>query len=70
VIAPDFATVERLAIKLCEQSRGAGHWERHKTKRQHWRDKAMAILAEQQEAKRTVYAGVKDSLANIMGGRW
>lgn len=66
----DFKTVERLAIQLCEEARGAGHWEKYKTKRQHWRDKAMALLDAQAAAKRSTYDRVKDSLANIMGGRW
>ena len=31
----DFETIERLAIQMCEESRGVGHWEKYKTKRQH-----------------------------------
>lgn len=47
----DFETVERLAIQMCEESRGVGHWEKHKTKRQHWRDKAMRLLDIRDQSK-------------------
>lgn len=54
----DFETVERLAIQMCEESRGAGHWEKYKTKRQHWRDKAMHLLdiREQSNAPHIVHS--------------
>ena len=56
MIGMDFATVESLAKKLCEESGGPGHWEKYKTKRQHWRDKAMAVLAEQPAGRSTWWA--------------
>jgi len=66
----DVDAVERMAAQLCESRWGEGHWDKPGIKRSYWRRQARVLLAEQQAAKQSTYDAIKDSLANIMGGRW
>ena len=64
----DHATLERIAREIAA-SRGVD-FDAPRKHRAHWLALAWTEIARREANIQSVYGGVKDALANIMGGRW